>query len=130
MTENVKRLYTPLRYPGGKSRLATFFKNLLRENKLYDVHYVEPYAGGAGIALSLLLTEYASHIYLNDINYPLYCFWNSILNSTDFICRRIRDVSVSPTTWRKQKQIIRHSENFTIDEVGFGKLMHGLTKKT
>src|SRR3989304_21347 len=45
---------TPLRCPGGKRRLATVVMRLLEENGLRDIQYVEPYAGGAAVGLSLL----------------------------------------------------------------------------
>ena len=51
--------YTPLRYPGGKRRLASVVMSLLEENSLRDVQYVEAYAGGAALGLSLLFGEYA-----------------------------------------------------------------------
>jgi len=60
--------YTPLRYPGGKRRLAAVVICLLEENGFKDVQYVEPYAGGCAIALSLLMEEYASVIHINDLS--------------------------------------------------------------
>jgi DNA adenine methylase len=59
---------TPLRYPGGKSRLARFFSFLLRHNGISDCTYVEPFAGGAGAAINLLRKEYVRVLYLNDID--------------------------------------------------------------
>jgi hypothetical protein len=35
--------YTPLRYPGGKGKLAAYIKTLIKENQLLDGEYVEPY---------------------------------------------------------------------------------------
>jgi hypothetical protein len=60
--------FTPLRYPGGQAKLAAFVKSLLKENGLLDGEYVEPYAGGAAIALELLFHEYVPLIYVNDIS--------------------------------------------------------------
>ncbi|MFZ5993498.1 MAG: DNA adenine methylase [Thermodesulfobacteriota bacterium] len=119
MTVIGNRVYTPLRYPGGKARLASFFKKVIRENGLCDSHYVEPYAGGAGIAISLLLTEYCSHIHLNDISYPLFCFWSSILSNPEYLCRRIRDVCVTPYVWDEQKGVLQRVSEYPIEEVAF-----------
>jgi DNA adenine methylase len=60
--------FTPLRYPGGKAKLAQYVKRLMKENSLLDGAYVEPYAGGAAIALELLFHEYVSCIHINDIS--------------------------------------------------------------
>ena len=50
------KIYSPLRYPGGKAKLLPFMKNTIKLNfgKCDDVIYIEPYAGGAAIALGLL----------------------------------------------------------------------------
>src|ERR1039457_1541713 len=89
----VRRLnhFTPLRYPGGKGRLAAFVKELMERNGLLDGEYVEPYAGGAAIALELLLQEYVAHIHINDISRPIYAFWKSVLDDTEKLTRLIKD---------------------------------------
>lgn len=50
----LSRYPSPLRYPGGKGKIANFVKLLMIENDLVGRDYVEPYAGGASVALSLL----------------------------------------------------------------------------
>ncbi len=112
-------IYTPLRYPGGKAKLVPFIKTVFEKNGLCDAHYVEPYAGGAGIGLSLLFTEYSRHIYLNDISYPLYCLWDTILNNTEYLTRRISNVRVTSTIWRRQKRILKSPHEHAPSEVGF-----------
>ena len=82
--------HTPLRYPGGKRRLADVVMRLLQHNGLSDVQYVEPFAGGAAIAIGLLFEEYASHVHLNDLSGPVYAFWQTALHDTAWLCERIR----------------------------------------
>lgn len=115
----MSRFYTPLRYPGGKAKLTGYIKQVFKTNNFYDGHYVEPYAGGAGIALELLLTEYASHIHLNDLNIPVYAFWHSVLNETTELCRRIETCKVSVSNWRRQKSVIRNPHDRSLFEIGF-----------
>ena len=59
---------TPLRYPGGKSQLTPVIVDILSRNNMLYGEYAEPFAGGAGIAMTLLLTDYVSRIYLNDVD--------------------------------------------------------------
>ncbi len=113
------RHYSPLRYPGGKGRLAPFVQTLFEGNNLVDGHYVEPYAGGAAVALSLLLLEYASHVYINDISKPVYLFWKAVLEDTDALCRKIRDKEVTPQEWRRQRNILFHSRDHSRLSVAF-----------
>src|ERR1039457_4304275 len=87
--------FSPLRYPGGKGKLAPFVKHILEVNGLLDGEYVEPYAGGAGIAIELLLQEYVTRVHINDISRPIYAFWNSVLNYTDSLIRLVRDTPLT-----------------------------------
>jgi DNA adenine methylase len=111
---------TPLRYPGGKQRFAPFIADLLQTNDLLGGHYVEPYAGGAGVAMFLLLSGKVEHVYLNDASPALYAFWRSIQRDPDEFCRRIAGASLTVEEWRRQKFIVANRKQFTQMDVGFG----------
>jgi DNA adenine methylase len=91
---------------------------------------VEPYAGGAGIALNLLILEYASCIHLNDINRPVFAFWHSVINSTDKLCGMVRDVKITAEEWRRQKVIQRKQEDFDLLELGFSTFFLNRTNRS
>lgn len=74
---------SPLRHPGAKWRLEKFVDSILVANNLRDGHYAEPFAGGASLAISLLLQNYVSNIHLNDLDRSIYAFWHSVLESTE-----------------------------------------------
>jgi DNA adenine methylase len=102
---SLRRFPSPLRYPGGKGKISNFIKLLFLENDLVGHDYVEPYAGGASVALSLLFEEYASHIHLNDINRSVHAFWQATLNDTEALCQRIHDAPVTLATWKRQRTV-------------------------
>src|SRR5258708_28640743 len=95
--------FTPLRYPGGKAKLAAYIKRLMKENRLLDGEYVEPYAGGAAIALELLFHEYVSRMHLNDISRPVYAFWKSLLHHTHNLFRLVTDTPLGEPSWVTHK---------------------------
>lgn len=101
-----RRWVSPLRYPGGKGKVANFMKLLLLENDLIGAEYVEPYAGGASVALALLYEEYASHIHINDINGNIYSFWKAVLEEPDELCDRIQSTPVTMEEWLRQREMI------------------------
>lgn len=115
----MSRYKTPLRYPGGKQKLAPFILELMKENNLCGGHYAEPYAGGAGIAFELLLNGNVSHVHLNDACFGIYAFWHSVLNNTDSLCRRIAGASMTIPEWRRQKEILSRQTEFELLDVGF-----------
>jgi DNA adenine methylase len=124
------QFYTPLRYPGGKRRLADVVTCLLQENRLYNVEYVEPYAGGAAIALALLLGEHASAIHINDLSRPVYAFWHTALNDTAELCRRIERVKVTMHEWHKQRAIYDNRDTAELADLGFATLFLNRTNRS
>jgi len=110
--------YSPLRYPGGKRKLVNYFKELVMENYLLDGVYVEPYAGGASVALSLLIDGYVSKVIINDKDYSIYAFWYSILNNTEEFCNLIKKTPITIRAWKKQKEI-NENEIKDILKLGF-----------
>jgi DNA adenine methylase len=109
---------TPLRYPGGKQRLTPFINEILEANQI-NGHYAEPYAGGAGVAIQLLLTKKVKHIHLNDSDFGIYAFWYSILNKTEEFCKMIQSASMTIEEWRKRKEIVKKGDRRKVLELGF-----------
>lgn len=94
-----------LRYPGGKAKLYNYVKNIMKQNSLIGQTYIEPFAGGAGLALKLLLNNDVKKIVINDLDRAIYSFWYSVLNYTDDMCRFIYDVPLSMEEWIIQRQV-------------------------
>jgi DNA adenine methylase len=123
-------IFTPLRYPGGKGKLAPFIKQLFRHNKLCDGTYVEPYAGGAAVALTLLLEGYAWEIVINDIDPVVHAFWWSVLNDTETLCQKIKDTRVTMKAWRNQKLVHANPEQHSITDIGFATFFLNRTNRS
>lgn len=111
--------FTPLRYPGGKAKLAPFVKALLSENTLEDGVYIEPFAGGAGIAIQLLLQGYVSRIAINDLSRPIYAFWNAALNEPDRFIELIQSVPLTVDEWDRQKFNLTNAQECSAFDLGF-----------
>lgn len=122
--------YTPLRYPGGKAKLADFIKKVVSENDLIDGEYVEPYAGGAGVALELLFHEYVTKIHINDISRPIFAFWDSVLNDTEKLVKHVRDTKLAVESWDVQKKILSHPADHNNLELGFATFFLNRTNRS
>lgn len=124
------RFNTPLRYPGGKGKLSNFMLNVIEVNNLSPIHYAEPYAGGAGLALKLLDLNVAERIILNDINLSVYAFWHSVLNNADTLCSMIHNTPVTMDEWYKQKEIINNTNNYDLLTIGFSTFFLNRTNRS
>jgi DNA adenine methylase len=121
---------SPLRYPGGKAKLANFAQDLIITNCLSDGHYVEPYAGGASVALSLLINEYVSHVHLNDLDRSIFAFWHCVLNDTDVLCHRIKTATLSVPAWRRQRAVQAGPPKSSLRQLGFSTLYLNRTNRS
>lgn len=122
--------YSPLRYPGGKGKLAEYIQLVFEKNLLLDGCYVEPYAGGAAVALSVLINEYASKIVINDLDRSIYAFWYSALNETEQLCKLISDTKVSISTWKQMKHIQSEKKDAGLIELGFSTFFLNRTNRS
>ena len=98
---------SPLRYPGGKGKLAPFFQQVIQKNGLKGGVYVEPYVGGGAVALTLLLAGAVNRIVINDKDRSIYAFWHSVLFQTNELCQLIANTPINMDTWHEQKEYQR-----------------------
>jgi len=110
--------YSPLRYPGGKNKLATFIAKICIDNKI-NGHYVEPYSGGASVALFLLMEGFVERITINDRDRSIYAFWHSVLNKTNQLCEMIENGELTIKEWKKQKKVQLNKKSADLLELGF-----------
>jgi DNA adenine methylase len=95
---------SPLRYPGGKSALYIRLKDVIRTNSLAGCTYVEPYAGGAGAGLGLLVTGQVARIVINDLDPAIFAFWKLLTTNPSFLRERIRTAKLDSKEWAKQRK--------------------------
>ena len=110
---------SPLRYPGGKQCLAPFLRALIEGNDMERCVYAEPYAGGAGLALRLLMDGVVGHILLNDKCPMVATFWNVLFRDTEELLRCVNDTPVTMGEWHHTRTVIQHSERHSPAEVAF-----------
>lgn len=101
---------SPLRYPGGKTAYASMLRRIIEDNDLRQCDYIEPFAGGGGAAISLLLSGDVGRIWLNDLDYSIFAFWKAILEHTDSFISLLRSKRISMAEWRRQREVYRSNK--------------------
>ena len=120
--------HTPLRYPGGKAKFAPKIKSIIENNDLHG-HYIEPYAGGAGVALDLLFNGVCTDIHINDLDLAIYHFWKSITEETEDFIRLVSKTDVTIEEWHKQKEILKQDDISPIER-GFAAFFLNRTNRS
>ena len=83
----LRKQLSPLRYPGGKSKLIDYlYARLCKEQQ--DT-FVEVFAGGASLGLSLLDAGVIGRLILNEKDPAVYAFWKTVLNCPQELASRL-----------------------------------------
>ncbi|WP_323635245.1 DNA adenine methylase [Pectobacterium polaris] len=122
--------HSPLRYPGGKAQLSGFIEEVFSVNGINDSTYIEPFSGGAGLALSLLFDGKVSRIILNDYDISIYALWHSILYETESLIEKILTTNIDINEWEKQKEIYKKSNSDDLLSLGFSTLFLNRTNRS
>lgn len=127
---NNMRFYSPLRYPGGKGKLEPFMENIIRKLGHDNCVYIEPFAGGAGIAMGLLENEVVSEVVINDYDKRIYSFWRAMISETERFIHDIETVPLNMEEWFRQRDIcINHADKYSY-ELGFASFYMNRTNRS
>lgn len=105
------RSRSPLRYPGSKARFAKFIAQALRLNGLWGATLVEPFCGGASVAIALMEAGVVSDIALNDADPSIAAFWDVVFSPThaEWLADQILAVPLTLDEWDRQKRLVPDS---------------------
>ncbi len=124
------KLYSPLRYPGGKAPFAPFIAKVMGVNGVAGGHYLEPYAGGAGVALNLLFDGHASHVHINDADPAVYAFWVSVTQHSHALLDLLEATPITIEEWFKWRSVLREDRKASLVEKGFATLFMNRTNRS
>lgn len=124
------RTFSPLRYPGGKSSIFPMVSSILKDNFDKPCRYIEPYAGGGGLALAVLYSDNAAEIHLNDLDRSVWAVWHCILNETESFIEKIRKTDVTIDEWHKQREIQNCKDKHSDIDVGFSSFFLNRTNRS
>ncbi|RHL91771.1 DNA adenine methylase [Veillonella atypica] len=122
--------YSPLRYPGGKGKLAKFMELIINQRGYQGGTYIEPFAGGAGIAIELLQKNVVSKIVINDYDKGIWSLWKAILTDTNRFINEIRNVPLTMNEWEKQREICLNNNKKYSFELGFATFYMNRTNRS
>lgn len=111
--------FSPLRYPGGKGRMAAYIAQLIRAQRPRPRVYAEPFAGGAGAALRLLVDDVVESIHINDLDPGIAAFWRAVFHETEAFTKRIETAEVTLAAWSRHRDTYLNPSGRSDLELGF-----------
>lgn len=87
---------SPLRYPGGKRKLAVLIAQIFATAKRRPKIVVEPFAGGASVSIALLEAGFTDAIALADRDIMVASFWRTVFSDrAEELAHRVEKAKVS-----------------------------------
>lgn len=124
------RYVSPLRYPGGKAKFAPYFTRLIRAQRATITQYAEPFAGGAGAALHLLVDRVVEKIHINDINPGIAAFWRSVFHHGEALACKVETATVNLDAWHQAREVYRNPLDVDDLELGFATFFLNRTNRS
>ncbi|MGX9523128.1 DNA adenine methylase [Vibrio mediterranei] len=121
---------SPLRYPGGKTAIWPLVSKIISDNELSKGHYAEPYAGGCGLALSLMFKGYVHELHLNDLDRSIWCFWDAVINRTNDFIDKILSTEVTIDEWYIQRAIQKNKDEADDFDLAFSSFFLNRTNRS
>lgn len=116
-----KKQVSPLRYPGGKSKVLDLLASYLSEEKKT---FVDVYCGGGSVGLSLLLSGVVEHLVMNDLDKGIYAFFHTVLTAPEALIQKIRTVVPDRELFFYYQEMVKKDyEEFPELERAFGFLV-------
>ncbi|MGD8753103.1 MAG: DNA adenine methylase [Anaerolineales bacterium] len=96
-------ILSPLRYPGSKRRLSSYVSKALELNNLNPKLYIEPFVGGASIALQLIFDDAIEQVILIDRDPLIAHFWEAVFFDTNWLVEQIETIEITLEKWHEYK---------------------------
>ena len=100
-------LYSPLRYPGGKTWLIPHIKEWL--TKTNPTTLIEPFAGGAIVSLTAVMDELVDRAILIERDPDVAAFWRAALQRGGELAERVREFRPTLESIRELERAVSHA---------------------
>jgi DNA adenine methylase len=91
------KLRSPFRYPGGKTWLVPLIRQWLRSIEPTPSEFIEPFAGGAIVGLTVAFERLADHVMLVELDEQVGAVWETIITKGrgNWLARKIEEFDLT-----------------------------------
>lgn len=112
----LKQNVSPLRYPGGKTKLVPYVASRIPEE---TKRIVEPFCGGASVSLACLIAGLVKEIHINDMESGVVNLFQTILSNPDWLIHRLYEQKADRATYFEYRDSLLHETVMSEQEKGF-----------
>lgn len=116
---------SPFRYPGGKTWLVPHVVQWLMFREEPVANFIEPFAGGAIVGLSVAFEHLADHVTLVELDSQVAAVWETVINAGEgeWLARRIEQFNFTAET---VNEVLKQTD-LTIRERAFQTILQNRT---
>jgi DNA adenine methylase len=121
----MSHLYSPFRYPGGKTWLVPRIRLWLADVPKPE-YFIEPFAGGAIVGLTVAFEGLADKVILIEKDEQVASVWNTILNDdggAEWLAERVSDFNMATET----AQLVISDKPKNVRELAFQTILYNRT---
>jgi DNA adenine methylase len=117
-----RRYISPLRYPGGKARMAPFLGEMFAQQvAAMDVEiWLEPFAGGAGAGLSMLEADAVGEVWLTEKNPAIAAMWRAVLGEGEALAARVETTAPDMALWGWARETVAAAGEQEVPDLDLG----------
>ena len=108
---------SPLRYPGSKRKLAPYLRAILDYNDVHPNVLVEPFVGGASVALHFLENDIVKRAIIADSDRLISSFWKVVFSKPDRLVKFVKSVRVNLGSFYSYKAVARSTDGASAEEL-------------
>lgn len=125
----MKRIVSPLRYPGSKVRITEMVAGLLERNLLVGSHLYEPFAGGAAVSIGLLTAGFVPSATWIERDPMIYAFWRITKEQPEALIDRMMRGKVTLPAWKRMlaMRAVKRPTKANMLELGYAGLFFNRT---
>lgn len=116
------RYISPLRYPGGKARMAPFLADTFaaQVGRMDIEIWMEPFAGGAGAALALLNADAVGEAWLVEKHPAIAALWRAITGRAEQLASLVAELNPTMDDWYRARRTLAGASRADFDDVQLG----------
>lgn len=118
---SLKKRMSPLRYPGGKSKLIDYLAERFRKEQMET--FVEAFAGGASVGLAMLEAGLSQKLVLNDTDSGVYAFWAQIVADPAPLLKRLNGSLPTHVAYQTAKGVLDEPKYWSQAEIAWSQLL-------
>lgn len=108
----MKKLSSPLRYPGSKIKLVKYLSKVLEFNDFEPKILVEPFVGGGSVFLNFLENAWVDRVIIGDKDRLVFSFWKVLFENPQHLIKFVKKAEINTKNFTFYKEVAGNESKY------------------